>query len=93
MASNRSKSKVLQNAEKAFKYSAVPAITSKVPYMTGTAQSAISVAKDLRDWTIRNNPFRAVNGNKDPLIRQIATATANAVKFFRTPSYFQKSGV
>jgi len=80
MASNRSKSKVLQNAEKAFKYSAVPAITSKVPYMTGTAQSAISVAKDLRDWTIRNNPFRAVNGNKDPLIRQIATATANAVK-------------
>ena len=80
MASNRSKSKVLQNAEKAFKYSAAPVIAEKVPYITGTAQSAISVAKDLRDWTIRNNPFRPVNGNKDPLIRQIASATSNAVK-------------
>lgn len=80
MASNRSKSKVLQNAQKAFRYSAVPVVKDKMPYATGTVKSVVEVSKDLRDWTIRNNPFRAVNGNRDPLIRQIANVAVRSVK-------------
>ena len=74
------KSSVIKNAEKAFKYSVKPVIEDRTPFMTGTVQSAVSAAKDLREWTIRNNPFRPVNGNKDPLVRQIANVAIRSVK-------------
>lgn len=65
---------------KAVKYTATELISDRMPFTTSTIQTSIDMAKDLREWTRRNNPFKAVNGNKDPLVRQIATASMKGLR-------------
>lgn len=75
-----SRSKALEKAKAATKYSLVPLVTDKTPYTTATIKSTIGAAKDLRDWTRRNNPFKPHNGSKDPLVRQMMNTAKQAVK-------------
>ena len=65
---------------KSIKYSATELTIDRMPFTTNTVTNSINMAKDLREWTRRNNPFKAVNGNKDPLVRQIATASMKGLR-------------
>lgn len=65
---------------KSIKYSATELTIDRMPFTTNTVKNSIDMAKDLREWTRRNNPFKAVNGNKDPLVRQIATASMKGLR-------------
>ena len=65
---------------KSIKYSATELTIDRMPFTTNTVTNSINMAKDLHEWTRRNNPFKAVNGNKDPLVRQIATASMKGLR-------------
>ena len=79
-----SKSKINKSAiaegARSIKYTAQELTIDRMPFTTNTVTNTLNMAKDLREWTRRNNPFKAVNGNKDPLVRQIANASMKGLK-------------
>lgn len=87
--------KILKNAAKATKYSASQIFSDKTPFITGTISSTIDAARDLREWSRQNNPFKATNGNKDPVVRQVANTASkmwkNAKRDFRSGDLSFKS--
>lgn len=72
--------KVLKNAAKSTKYTAKQIFSDKTPYITGTVSSTLDAMRDIREWGRQNNPFKATNGNKDPLVRQILNTSKRAMK-------------
>ena len=48
---------------RSIKYTATELTIDRMPFTTNTVTNSINMAKDLREWTRRNNPFKAVNGN------------------------------
>lgn len=71
---------ILKNAAHATKYTASSILSDKIPYTTGTVSNTLEAVRDLREWGRQNNPFKAVNGNKDPLVRQIANTASKMMR-------------
>lgn len=80
MAGSKINKSAIVEGARSIKYTAQELTIDRMPFTTNTVKNSLEMAKDLREWTRRNNPFKPVNGNKDPLVRQIANASMKGLR-------------